>query len=140
MALNTYLTFDGDCRQAFEFYRSVFGGDFSIVSTYAEAPADPGIPEAERDRVMHVSLPVGSSVLMGSDCCSAMGPPPVVGNNFTIAIEGESRAHCDEMFAGLSEGGTVKMPLADMFWGAYYGMWTDRYGINWLVNYTLQQD
>ncbi len=140
MALNPYLTFNGNCREAFEFYRMVFGGEFSILSTYATAPPDMGVPEAKRDRIMHVSLPVGTSTLMGSDCCSAMGPPPVVGNNFTIAIEGESRAHCDEIFAKLPDGGTVITPLGEMFWGAYYGMWTDRFGINWLINHTLPQD
>ena len=139
MMLNTYLTFDGNCREAFEHYRSVFGGEFSIVSTYDAAPADLGVPEAERDRIMHVSLPVGDSVLMGSDCCSVMGPPPTAGNNFTIAIEGESKAHCDQVFAALSEGGRVITPLGEMFWGAYYGMWTDRFGINWLINFTLPQ-
>jgi len=137
MALNPYLTFDGNCREAFEFYRSAFGGAFSILSTYANAPADLDVPEAERDRIMHVSLPVGASVLMGSDCCSVTGPPPVVGNNFTIAIEGESRTHCDQVFAKLTDGGTVVTPLGEMFWGAYYGMWTDRFNINWLINYTL---
>ncbi len=140
MLLNVYLTFDGNCREAFEFYRSVFGGAFSILSTYEQAPSDINVPAGERDRIMHVSLPVGEGTLMGSDCCSTMGPPPAVGNNFTIAIEGESRAHCDELFAKLSDGGTVIMPLAEMFWGAYYGMWTDRFGINWLVNHTLPRD
>jgi len=139
MVLNTYLTFDGNCREAFEFYRSAFGGEFSILSTYGNAPPDQHIPEAERKRIMHVSLPVGTGTLMGSDCCSAMGPPPVVGNNFTIAIAGESREQCDVLFAKLSDGGTVITPLGEMFWGAYYGMWTDRFGINWLINYTLPE-
>ena len=109
------------------------------VSANRLPPAPP--PVLLFDRVAKSSgrlrseLPVGDSVLMGSDCCSAMGPPPTVGNNFAIAIEGESRKHCDAIFAQLSEGGTVRMPLDDMFWGAYYGMWTDRFGINWLINY-----
>ena len=137
MSLNIYLNFDGNCREVFEFYRSVFGGDFSMVSTYADAPAEMAVPEAEKGRVMHMSLPVGSSELMGSDSCSAFGPPPTQGDNFTIAIEARSREHCDEVFAKLSEGGTVKMPMGETFWGAYFGLWTDRFGINWMVNLDL---
>ena len=137
MSLSTYLTFDGNCREAFEFYRSVFGGEFTSLQTFADAPPDMPVPEAEKDRVMHVSLPIGSSVLMGSDSASGFGPPVVVGNNFSIALEGKSKAHCDEVFAALSAGGSVLMPLQETFWGAYYGLWTDKFGINWMANYTL---
>ena len=137
MSLSTYLTFDGNCREAFEFYRSVFGGEFTSFQTFADAPPDMPVPEAEKDRVMHVSLPIGSSVLMGSDRASGFGPPLVVGNNFSITLEGKSKAHCDEVFAALSLGGSVLMPLQETFWGAYYGLWTDRFGINWMANYTL---
>ncbi len=140
MSLNTHLTFDGNCREAFEFYRSVFGGEFSVLQTFADGPPDMPVQEAEKGRVMHVSLPVGSSVLMGSDKTTGSGPPLVVGNNFSISIEGRSREHCDEVFARLSEGGSVHMPLQETFWGAYYGLWTDRFGINWMVNYTLPQE
>ena len=140
MSLNTYLTFDGNCREAFEFYRSVFGGDFSEFHSFAEGPADMAVPEAERDRIMHVSLPVGASILMGSDSCSAFGPPPIVGNNFAISIAGESKEHCDDICAKLSAGGTVKMPMAEMFWGAYFGTWCDKFGISWMINHQLPQD
>lgn len=140
MALNTYLTFDGNCREAFELYRSVFGGEFSVLQTFADGPPDMPVAEADKNRVMHVSLLVGSSVLMGSDTTTASEPPLVAGNNFSIAIEGRSREHCDEVFAKLSEGGSVRMPLQETFWGAYYGLWTDRFGISWMVNYTLPQD
>ncbi|MGI9387468.1 MAG: VOC family protein, partial [Methyloligellaceae bacterium] len=85
----------------------------------------------------HVSLPVGSSVLMGSDSCSAFGPPPVAGNNFSISIVAESKDQCDELFAKLSDGGVVKMPMDEMFWGAYFGTWTDKFGINWMVDFEL---
>ncbi len=89
---------------------------------------------------MHVSLPVGSSVLMGSDKPTTSRPPLVTGNNFSITIEGRSREHCDEVFARLSAGGSVQMPLQETFWGAYYGLWTDRFGISWMVNYTLPRE
>ena len=104
MALNTYLTFDGNCREAFEFYRSVFGGEFAEFQTFGDGPPDMPISDAEKDRVMHVALPIGSSVLMGSDS-SSFGPPLAVGNNFSLSIDAESRERCDELFAKLSAGG-----------------------------------
>ena len=139
MSLSTYLTFDGNCREAFEFYRSVFGGRFTTLQTFADGPPDMQVPEASRDRIMHASLPVGTSVLMGSDRVEGFGPPFVAGNNFSIALAPQSRAQCDEWFAALSAGGSVAMPLAETFWGAYYGLLTDRFGVNWMVNYPLSQ-
>ncbi len=136
MALNTYLTFDGNCREAFEFYRSVFGGEFAEFRTFGDGPPDMPVSEAEKNHVLHVALPIGSSVLMGSDSSSS-APPLAVGNNFSLSIEVESREQCDELFAKLSAGGSVIMPLQEMFWGAYFGQCTDRFGINWMVDYTL---
>ena len=139
MSINVYLTFDGNCREVFEFYRSVFGGEFSAFVTFGEGPPDMNVPEAEKDRIMHVSLPIGSGVLMGSDSCSAFGPPPVAGTNFEIALIGESREHCDAVFAKLSEGGSVKMPMQETFWGSWFGKWTDKFGIGWMINCDLSQ-
>ena len=137
MSLNTYLTFDGNCREAFEFYRSVFGGEFSVIQTFADGPPDMPVPDDIRDQIMHVSLPVGSSTLMGSDRGPEFGRALVAGNNFSISVAGRSREHCDEVFARLSAGGTVTMPMQEMFWGSYYGMCTDRFGINWMIDYVL---
>ncbi|MCY4637062.1 MAG: VOC family protein [Acidobacteria bacterium] len=136
MSLNTYLTFDGNCREAFEFYRSVFGGEFTEFQTFGDGPPDMPVAEEEKNRVMHVALPIGSSVLMGSDT-SSFAPPHAAGNNFSLSIDVESRERCDELCAKLSAGGSVIMPLQEQFWGAYFGQWTDRFGINWMVNYTL---
>ena len=133
MTLNTYLHFNGNCREAFEFYRSVFGGEFTFIDTFANGPDDFEVPEEELDNIMHVSLPIGSSVLMGSDTPSSFGPANM-GNNFSISCLTQSREETDELFAGISEGGTVTCPLADMFWGAYFGSCTDRFGINWQFN------
>ena len=138
MMLNTYLMFDGNCREAFEFYRSVFGGEFSICTTFADGPPAMNVPEAEKDLVMHVSLPIGSSVLMGSDSCSITpGPPPKVGTNFSISVAPQSKEECDALFAKLSADGRVGMPMQETFWGAYFGTVTDRFGINWMINFTL---
>ena len=139
MSFNVYLTFDGKCREAFDFYRSVLGGEFSAFMTFGDGPPDMGVPEAEKDRIMHVSLPIGSAVLMGSDSCSAFGPPPVTGTNIEIALIGESREHCDEVFARLSEGGSATFPMQETFWGAYFGKWTDKFGIRWMINHDLSK-
>ena len=138
MALNTYLHFNGNCREAFEFYRSVFGGEFAFMLTFREGPDDMELPEEEMDSIMHVSYPIGSSVLMGSDMPSLFGAPPVVGSNFSVSYSTESREQTDELFAKISEGGTVTMPLADMFWGSYFGSCTDKFGINWQFNFEQQ--
>ena len=133
MTLNTYLHFNGNCREAFVLYRSVFGGEFTVMETFANGPDDFEVAEDERDNIMHVSLPIGSSVLMGSDVPSRFGPA-TVGGNFSISCSAQSREETDRLFAKMSEGGTVTMALADMFWGAYFGSCTDRFGINWQFN------
>lgn len=139
MQLNTYLHFEDNCREAFEFYRSVFGGEFSWIATFADGPDDmPSVPDHEKDRIMHVSLNVGDSVLMGSDTTSLFGPPPNVGNNYSVSISADSREETDRLFAALSEGGNVAMPPADMFWGAYFGMCTDKFGVNWMLSHDAQ--
>ena len=137
MHLETYLTFNGNCREAFEFYREVFGGEFSFVSTFADGPPDMGVPEHEKDRILHISLPLGSSVLMGSDTSSVFGPPPEVGDNFSLSVSADSRGQCDELFANLSAGGAVIMPMQDVFWGSYFGQLTDKFGIKWMINFDV---
>ena len=134
MAISTYLNFDGNCREAFEFYRSVFGGEFAVMETFRNGPSDMGMPDDEMDNIMHVSFPIGSSVLMGSDVPSTFGAPHVPGNNFALSINLESREESDDLFTKLSDGGSVNMPMADMFWGAYFGFCTDKFGINWQVH------
>ena len=140
--LNTYLNFDGNCREAFEFYRSVFGGEFSIIQTFREAPADENVEgfvsEAEMDNIMHVSYPIGGSILMGSDMPSGAGMPHIVGSNFSISVSPTSRAEADRLFAALSAGGAPMMPMSDMFWGSYFGMCKDKFGISWQINYEQQ--
>ena len=111
MTLSTYLTFDGNCREVFEFYRSVFGGDFEVIQTFGDGPDEMPVPGDERDRVMHVSYPIGSSVLMGSDSLSSSPEATQIGNNFSISHLSTSREETDELFAKMSEGGVVTMPL-----------------------------
>jgi PhnB protein len=136
-ALNPYINFNGNCAEAFDFYKSVFGGQFAARMTFGDTPKDSGmppVPDIDKNRLMHVSLPVGNgTVLMGSDRVSFMGPG-VTGDNFAVSINTDSRAEADKLFNGLSAGGKATMPLIDAFWGAYFGMFTDKFGIQWMVN------
>lgn len=143
--LNPYLNFKGNTEEVFNFYKSVFGGEFAEFMRWKDMPSnEEGCggeeggekPEGLDDKIMHVSLPIGNgTVLMGSDAVDGFGPPFSAGNNFSIAIGADSKEELDALFNGLSEGGTITMPLADSFWGAYFGMCVDKYGIQWLFNY-----
>ncbi|MCO4293904.1 VOC family protein [Solitalea sp. MAHUQ-68] len=136
--INPYLTFTGKCEEAFNFYKSVFGGDFAFVGRFKDMPPQEGMPPmpAEAaDMLMHISLPIGGGVLMGSDTCEGWGPSLTVGNNITISINATNKEDADRLFNGLSAGGHVTMPMSDTFWGAYFGMFTDKFGINWMVNF-----
>jgi PhnB protein len=136
--INAYLTFDGTCEEAFNFYKSVFGGDFPMVGKFGDMPPQEGMPpisDEVKNRIMHMSLPISAeTVLMGSDTMPGIHDHQV-GNNISLSINTDSREEADLIFTGLSAGGKVSMPLADTFWGAYFGMWTDKFGINWMVNY-----
>ena len=137
--VNIYLTFNGNCEEAFNFYQSVFGGAFPYVGRFGEMP--PGedgktMSDEDANRIMHISLPISrETILMGSDTGGEWAAGYQPGNNFSISVNAESRGEADTLFAGLSAGGQVTMPLADTFWGAYFGMLTDKFGINWMVNY-----
>lgn len=135
MSLEPYLTFNGNCREAFDFYKTIFGGDYVNLMTFRDGPEDDDwqVPEEDLDLIMHVGLPIGSSCLMGSDTSSGFGPPATGGNNVAISFSADSRAHADQVFAGLADGGEVKMPMSDMFWGDYFGSLTDKYGFHWQV-------
>ncbi len=134
--LETYLFFDGNCREAFEFYRGVFGGEYTTCQPYSAGPLRPGQVQGGENRIMHVALPVGRSSLMGSDWPAGDGPAFEAGNNFSVAAEADSREQCDTLFGKLAAGGRVKTPLAENFWGTYFGRCTDRFGVDWMIHYT----
>jgi PhnB protein len=135
--INPYLTFNGTCEEAFNFYKQVFGGKFSYVGRFKEMPpaeGQPPIPESEGEKIMHVSLPISNeTILMGSDSFQAMGT--VEGNNFSVSISAPSEAKADGLFRGLSTGGQVTMPMNKTFWGSYFGMLKDRFGIQWMISF-----
>lgn len=137
-SINPYLIFNGNCEEAFLFYQSVFGGEFPYVGKFSDMPAgdtNPTLSEEDANKIMHISLPIGKdSVLMGSDSNSASGEV-VFGGNISISINTESKEEADRLFNGLSAGGNPFMPMNKTFWGAYFGMFVDKFGINWMVNF-----
>lgn len=138
--LNPYLNFEGTCEEAFNFYKSVFGGEFSYFSRMGDFPAEGmELQEEDRNRVMHVSLPIGDDILMGSDVTSGMKSLFKAGNNNYISLMPDSREEADRLFNELSAGGEVEMPMEEMFWGDYFGSFKDRYDIYWMINYPLQK-
>ena len=135
--INPYLIFNGDCEAAFLFYKSVFGGEFPFIGKFSDMPPAEGqepLSEQDKNRVMHVSLPIGETILYGSDSNTQSGDVKM-GENVSISINAESRAEADKIFIGLSENGVIKMPLTDTFWGAYFGMFIDKFGIHWMINF-----
>jgi PhnB protein len=141
---STYLNFGNNTEEAFNFYRTVFGGQFNgPIARFGEIPPQPGMPplaEADKKLVMHIELPItGGHVLMGTDAPESMGFKVVVGNNFHINLEPDTRAEAERLFHALSAGGKVTMGLQDMFWGAYYGSCTDKFGVQWMVNCTAKK-
>lgn len=134
---NTYLNFNGTCEEAFNFYKSVFGGEFNYIGRFGEMPEsdDYSVPEGDKNKIMHVSLPIGTSILMGSDIGGDWAPTFIQGNNFSVSITPESKQEADTLFNALSKGGQVTTTIHHSFWGAYFGMFTDKFGINWMVNF-----
>lgn len=141
--VNVYLIFNGHCEEAFNFYKSVFGGEFPYIGRFNEMPPQPGqkpMPESEGNKIMHVSLPISNeTILMGSDTGGEWASGFKQGNNFSISVNAESKEEADQLFLRLSAGGQTKMPMNNTFWGSYYGMLTDKFGINWMVSFTEQK-
>ena len=140
---NPYLNFNGNTEEAFLFYKTVFGGEFEAFSRFSDAPDTPGmqaLPEADKSKIRHVSLPVGNGIpLMGTDVLPAMGHPPVVENNISLSLAPDSEAETRRLYEALSAGVTVDVPLAAMFWGALFGRVTDKFGIKRMVNFEMEK-
>lgn len=139
--VSTYLNFPGTTEEAFNFYKSVFKTEFhGAIMRMGEVPPYEGVPplnEADKNLVMHVSMPIlGGHIISGTDATESMGFKWVSGNNMYITLEPDSKEETERLYAALSEGGKIEMPLQNMFWGSLYGSWTDKYGIRWMINYT----
>jgi PhnB protein len=139
MKIHAYLNFEGKTEEAFRFYQKVLGGKLTEFHRFGSMPPQEGFeltPE-QKNYVMHVGLELpDGQMLMASDMIAGMGPARVEGTNFSISVHPDSRQDADRIFNALGQGGTVTMPMADQFWGDYFGSLTDRFGINWMVNYS----
>lgn len=134
-ALNPYLNFNGNTEQAFNFYKSVFGGDFSNLQRFSNMPNHEKLSETDKNKIMHISLPLANGiVLMGSDTIKGMGRSLNSGNNFYLSIDTEGKDETDRLFNALAKDGEIQMPVQNTFWGSYMGMLTDAFGIQWIIS------
>jgi PhnB protein len=134
--INPYLNFDGNTEEAFNFYKSVFGGEFLALQRFKDFPEGDKLSASDREKIMHISLRISNGyILMGTDTLESMGQFTTQGNNFYISIQVESKAEADRVFKELSSEGKIEMPIQDTFWGAYFGMFADKFGIQWMVNF-----
>jgi PhnB protein len=134
--INPYINFNGNAEEAFTFYKSVFGGEFAKVMRFKDL-SSPEFPVAEKEanKIMHIALPIGKNILMGNDVPEIMGRVNENENRSKIAISAESLEEGEKLFNGLSEGGTIEMPFAESPWGSHFGMFRDKFGIEWMVDF-----
>jgi PhnB protein len=134
--INPYLNYNGNAEEAFVFYKSVFGGEFTKIMRFKDL-SDPEFPvsEHEANKIMHIALPIGKNLLMANDVPESMGQTNENENRSKIAIDADSREEADKLFNGLSAGGKIEMPITDSPWGDYFGMFRDKYGIEWMVSF-----
>ena len=140
--INPYLTFLGNCEEAFTYYKSIFGGEFDYVGRFSEMPEDPNytLSEEDKQKIMHMSLPISKETrLMGSDTAGEWAGKTIVGNNISISITAQTKAEADQLFNSLSQGGRITMPIGETFWGDYFGMCTDKFDVNWMVSFNPDQ-
>ncbi len=134
--INPYINFNGNAEEAFEFYRSVFGGEFAKVIRFKDlASSDFQVAEDEKNKIMHIALPIGKNILMANDVPSFMGRVNENENRSKISVSAEKREEADKLFSGLSAGGNVEMPIGDSPWGTYFGMFRDKFGIEWMIEF-----
>ncbi|WP_298309190.1 VOC family protein [Flavobacterium sp.] len=134
--INVHLNYNGNAEEAFTFYKSVFGGEFSKITRLKDLES-PDFPVDEKDanKIMHIALPIGNNTLMANDVPSFLGTVSENENRSKIAVSAQSREEADKLFNRLSVGGTVEMPIQDSPWGSYFGMFRDKYGIEWMIDF-----
>ena len=134
--INPHINFNGNAEEAFNFYKSVFGGEFARIMRLKDLPGLEHVSENDANKIMHIALPIGkSNVLMGNDVPESMGRVNENENRSKIAISAESKGEADRLFSGLSAGGTIEAPIGDSPWGSYFGMFRDKFGIEWMVDF-----
>jgi PhnB protein len=135
-SIHPHINFNGNAEEAFHFYKSVFGGEFAKVMRFKDmASAEFPVAEHEANKIMHIALPIGKNFLMANDVPEILGKTNENENRSKIVINAESKAEADKLFNGLSAGGQIEMPISDSPWGSYFGMFRDKYGIEWMVDY-----
>jgi len=134
--LNPYLNFAGNTEEAFNFYKSIFGGEFiGGIKRFKDFPGSEKMSPEDANKIMHVALPIGKDhVIMATDALESMGQKLIQGNNFYISINTDTKEEADTLFAKLSEGGKIELPIQETFWGAYFGMLEDKFRIQWMIN------
>jgi len=134
--INPHINFNGNAEEAFTFYKSVFGGEFAKIIRFKDL-ASPEFPLAEKEenKIMHIALPIGKNVLIGNDVPEFMGKVNENENRSKISVSAESREEADELFKGLSEGGSIEVPIEDSLGSSYFGMFRDKFGIEWIVEF-----
>jgi PhnB protein len=137
--INPHINFNGNAEEAFLFYQSVFGGEFVQIMRFKDLASEEfPVPESETNKIMHIALPIGTNILMGNDVPESMGRVNENENRSKIAITAGSREEADKLFNGLSAGGTVEYPMSDSPWGSYFGMFRDKYGIEWMIDFAAK--
>lgn len=137
--VNVYLYFKGNCEEAFNFYKSIFNGEFQYVGRYKDVPkiARQNFPHCTDEQIMHIALPISKeTILMGADITNINDRNTELANNFSLYLSTDSKKEADRIFNALAVGGEVKMPLAEQFWGSYYGICRDIFGINWKISFS----
>ena len=135
--IDIYLNFPGTAEEAFNFYKSVFGGIFSMLQRFKDTPESDKLSDSDKNKIMHISIPIGNITLMGSDALESMSHTLKVGDNYKVSISPDSEEETYRIFKELSVGGKIEIPITKMFWGALYGSFTDKFGIQWMINYQL---
>jgi len=139
--LNPYLNFAGNAGEAFNFYRSIFGGEFSSMVRFKDMPMEGfELLQADQDKFMHIALPIGGDLLMASDALESLGQTVVPGNNHYVSVHPDSKEDADRIFNGLSEGAEIEMAIGEQAWGDYFGSLIDKFGIRWMVDYTYPKE
>jgi PhnB protein len=134
--IHPYINFNGNAEEAFNFYKSVFGGEFSSIVRFKDiASSEFPVPENEANKIMRITLPIGANILIANDVPESMGPVNENENRSKISVSAKSREEADAIFNGLSAGGTVEMPMSESPWGTYFAMFRDKYGIEWTVEF-----
>ena|SRR5579871_6209915 len=134
--INPYLNFNGNTEEAFNFYKSALGGEFASVVRFKDTPEAGKVPAKDHDKIMHIALPLtNGTMLMGTDTLESMGQKLSMGNNFLLSISTENEEETDKIFKALSAGGVVMVPPSKQFWGAYFCMFTDKFGVQWMASY-----